>query len=48
MKVTLLISVASRDIPMAHPGMLRLATKYRSVEVWRREKRTPMDTRAAM
>ena len=41
MKVTLVISVATSDIPMAHDGMDRLATKYVSVAVCLREKRTP-------
>ncbi len=48
MNVTLEIRVANSDSPVAHPGIERLATKYRSVEFCRRENRSPIQTRAAM
>jgi hypothetical protein len=48
MNVTLEIRVASNDNPVAHPGIDRFATKYRSVEFCRRENRSPIDTSAAM
>jgi hypothetical protein len=48
MNVTLLISVASSERPIAQAGTLRFATKYRSVDVCRLEKRTPNPARTAM
>src|ERR1039457_5901940 len=48
MKVTLVMMVARRDMPIAHPGIERSARKYSLVEFWRRETRTPTQTRTAM
>jgi hypothetical protein len=41
MNVTLVIMAVKNDIPTAQEGTERLAVKYLSVVVWRREKRRP-------
>jgi hypothetical protein len=40
--VTLVMIVARREIPIAHPGTERLATKYASVVRCLREKYSPI------